>query len=290
MSDYSMWLVEYGYCTTQAVSSLVFGRHNAGIRTIPFSFLVLKGKDHLVAVDTGYYDEGYAHELTVRFGVDRVKPIETALQEIGIRGEDVDTVIITHAHYDHMGGIKAFPKAHFYLQQTELLEWIKVLALPPRFDFLSAAIDPGDVKNVIELMAQKRLTLVDGPVTDLLPGISVFPAYESHTYGLQLVTIDDTDERGEPSPWVFTSDAAYSFENFGPEGTFDSYSPVGFGVGSLTGMVGSLETIRKLARGRIDRLIIPHDAAMWRRFPTAGTSDGMHVAEIRLHAGEKTRL
>ncbi|HEY9594412.1 MAG TPA: MBL fold metallo-hydrolase, partial [Spirochaetia bacterium] len=109
MSDYSMWLVEYGYCTTQAVSSLVFGRHNAGIRTIPFSFLVLKGKDHLVAVDTGYYDEGYAHELTVRFGVDRVKPIETALQEIGIRGEDVDTVIITHAHYDHMGGIKAFP-------------------------------------------------------------------------------------------------------------------------------------------------------------------------------------
>ena len=100
---------------------------------------------------------------------------------------------------------------------------------------------------------------------------AVHPVFDSHTYGLQVVTIDDT--------WVFTSDASYSFENFGPEGTFDSYSPVGFGVGSLTEMVNSLDTIRRLSHDRLDRLIIPHDQAMWRRFPTVEKSGGMHVAE-----------
>ena len=260
MSSYSMWLVEYAFCTTQAVSSLVSGRHNEGQRTVPFSFLVLKGNGHTVAVDTGHFDEGYAHELTVRLGVDRVKAVPLALREIGVAGEEVDTVILTHAHYDHMGGIKAFPNAHFYMQQKELLDWIKVLALPAQFDFLSAAIDPGDIKNVIDLITRKRLTLIEGPAEHLLPGISLFPVFDSHTYGLQLVTIDDTDSQGRPSPWVFTSDASYSFENFGPEGTFDLYSPVGYGVGSVTEMVNSLETIRRLSHNRLDRLIIHHSS------------------------------
>jgi glyoxylase-like metal-dependent hydrolase (beta-lactamase superfamily II) len=288
MGNYSMWLVEYAFCTTQPVSSLVYGRHNAGIRTIPFSFMILKGNGHVAAVDTGYYDEGYAHELTVRFGVDKVKRIDAALAEIGIRGEDVDTVIITHAHYDHAGGIKAFPKARFYMQEKELLDWVKVLALPRQYDSLSAAIDPNDIKNLIDLMVQKRLTLLEGPVENLLPGISLVPLYDSHTYGLQLVKVENTDADGRPETWVFTSDACYSFENFGEGGA--SYSPVGFGVGSLTEMVRALDTIRALASGRLDRLVIPHDAAMWGKFPTAQKSEGMHVAEISLAAGEASRL
>jgi len=283
-----MWLVEYADCSTQPVSSLMYGRHNQGVRTIPFSFLILKGRGHLVAVDTGYYDEGHAHELTLRFGVDKVKPVDIALEEIGIRGEDVDTVILTHAHYDHMGGIKAFPNARFYMQRRELLDWINVLALPRQFESLSIAVDPNDIKRAIDLIAQKRLTLLDGAAPDVLPGISLVPVFDSHTYGLQLVAIDDGE--GGTDPWVFTSDACYSFENFGSKGDFDVYSPVGFGVGSLTEMVKALETIRALSGNRLDRMIIPHDSGMWASFPTAGTSGGMHVAEIRLEEGERSRV
>jgi glyoxylase-like metal-dependent hydrolase (beta-lactamase superfamily II) len=285
-----MWLVEYAFCSAQPVSSLVYGRHNQGTRAIPFSFLIIKGGGRLIAVDTGYYDEGYAHDLTLRFGVDKVKPIDLALKEIGIKGEDVDTVIITHAHYDHMGGIKAFPKARFYIQQRELLDWIKVLALPRQFESLSMAVDPNDIKSAIDLMSDRRLTLLDGAVEELLPGISVVPAFDSHTYGLQLVVIDDSGGGGEAGPWVFTSDACYSFENFGPKGEFDVYSPVGFGVGNLTEMVKALDTIRGLSRNRLDRMIIPHEPGMWLNFPTARTSEGMHVAELSLEDGERSRV
>lgn len=290
MNVYSMWLVEYGTCTKQPVSSLVYGRHNEGTRSIPFTFLVVKGNGHLVAIDTGYYDEGYAHELTVKFGVDRMKSVDLALSELGFRGADFDTAILTHAHYDHIGGIKAFPNARFIMQERELLEWTKVLALPQEYDFLSAAIDPGDIRNLVDLMAQKRLILVDGTVEDILPGISLHPVFDSHTYGLQLVRIRNHNAEGDNDDWIFTSDACYSFENLSKDGHFDAYYPVGFGVGSLTSMMKALDTIRVLSHNRLDRLIIPHEAEMWRRFPVKKTANGMYVAELCLAMGEASRI
>ena len=63
MDPYSIWLLEYGYCAKQPVSSLIYSKHNQGFRKIPFTFLVLKGNGRMIAVDTGYYDKGYSHEL-----------------------------------------------------------------------------------------------------------------------------------------------------------------------------------------------------------------------------------
>ncbi|WP_010259650.1 N-acyl homoserine lactonase family protein [Treponema primitia] len=292
MESYSIWLVEYGYCSQQPTSSVIYGKHNAGVMHLPFTFLVLKGNGHTIAVDTGYYDEGYGHDLTVKFGIDGMRPIEKSLADIGIRGEEFDTVIITHAHYDHMGGLKAFPNAHFYIQKKELLDWIEVLAMPKYFSGLSAAIDPNDVKRALDLIAKGQLTLVDGPVENLLPGISLVPSFNSHTYGLQLVTI----QRRSDTPadrWVFTSDVCYSIENFGEPagGSYPGpYQPVGFGVGSITEMVRALVTIQDLADHHLDRLIIPHDATMWKNFKSAVKSDGMHIAEIQLANNEKSRL
>ena len=33
---------------------------------------------------------------------------------------DVTTVFITHAHFDHMGGLDLFPNAMFYIQKREI--------------------------------------------------------------------------------------------------------------------------------------------------------------------------
>ena len=289
MNAYSIWLVEYGCCATQPVSSLMYSRHNEGIRTIPFTFLILRGNDgRTIAVDTGYIDEGHAHELSIRFGMTAIRPIEKALADIGIRGEEVDTVILTHAHYDHLGGSKAFPNAHFYLQKKELFDWMETLARPKEYAFLTAALDPNDIRNVVDLADAGRLTLLDGAAENLLPGISCIPVFNSHTYGHQVVTIDkDGGSAGER--WVFTGDACYSFENYGAEGK-GPYLPVGFGVGSITGMVEALVKIRELAGGDLKRLIITHDSDMWEAHSSAVKSDGMHVAEVQLAAGERSRI
>ncbi len=289
MDAYSIWLVEYGYCATQPVSSLMYSLHNQGVRTIPFTFLIVKGNGRVIAVDTGYLDEGYGHELSVRFGMTAIRPIRNALADIGVRGEEVDTVILTHAHYDHLGGSAVFPNAHFYLQKKELLDWMEVLARPKEYAFLTAALDPNDIRNAIDLANAGRLTLLDGPAENILPGISCVPVFDSHTYGHQVVTIAKAGgESGER--WVFTGDACYSYENYGGVDGRGPYLPVGFGVGSITGMVDALATIRELAGGDLRRLIITHDGDMWGAHPSAATSDGMHIAEVQLAAGEKSRL
>lgn len=290
MGNYSMWLLEYAYCTTQPVSSLVYGKHNAGLTTIPLTFMILKGNGHTIAIDTGYYDEGYGHELTVKCGADKVIPIEGAMASIGISGEEVDTVILTHAHYDHSGGIKAFPNAHFYIQEKEVLDWIKVLAKPREYDFLTIALDPNDLKSMIDLMVENRITLLNGEVKDLLPGIDVIPLHDTHTYGLQMLTITNTDVDGNPEKWVFVGDACYSFDNFGDRDFDGVYRPVGFGVGNLTKMVEALDLSMKLAGGRKDRMIVSHEATMWDTFPTKVDENNMHTAEIYLAEGEESRM
>ncbi len=290
MDAYSIWLVEYAYCATQPVSSLMYSKHNQGVRTIPFTFLILKGNDRTVAIDTGYIDEGHGHELSVRFGMTAIRPVEKALADIGVRGEEVDTVILTHAHYDHLGGSTIFPNAHFYLQKKELLDWIEALARPKEYAFLTAALDPNDIRNAIDLADAGRLTLLDGATENILPGISCFPVFNSHTYGHQVVTIGKTGSgTGADDRWVFTGDACYSFENYGADGK-GPYLPVGFGVGSITGMVDALVKIRELAGGDLKRLIITHDSEMWGLHPSAVKSDGMRVAEVQLAQGEKSRI
>jgi len=288
MTNYSIWLLQYGYCTTQPVSSLVYGKHNAGVCTIPFTFLIVKGEGKIIAVDTGYIDKGYAHELTVRFGVDKMIPIETALDNIGIKGEDVDTVILTHAHYDHAGGITVFPNAQFYIQEKEFVDWMKVLAKPKQFDFLTSAIDPQDIRNMIDLMDENRLHFLNGEVREFLPGIDLIPVFNSHTYGMQLVSIAVNGSSG--SKWVFTSDACYSYDNFGEDDNDGVYRPVGFGVGSLTEMVNALEVVMQESGNRKDRMIIPHEATMWEIYPSKVFDDNMHIAEISLAPDEKSRL
>jgi glyoxylase-like metal-dependent hydrolase (beta-lactamase superfamily II) len=283
---YSLWLVEYGACDTQPVSSVIYGKHNAGIMTLPFSYLVVKNGKRLIAVDTGYYDDAYGHELSVQFGVNRMRDIDKTLTDFGFKGEDFDTVILSHAHYDHMGGLRAFPNAHVYLQKKEWLDWLEVMALPKPFSGLTAALDPNDIKYAVNLAAKGKLTLVDGEVRNILPGISLYPVFDSHTYGSQLIAIEKTGG----GSWIYTGDACYTLENFGEPNSAGPYSPVGFGVGSITGMVKALVRIQELAEGKTERLIICHDPSMWTVFPSKTSAAGFRIAEIQLAPGDSSRL
>ena len=55
-------------------------------------------------------------------------------------------------------------------------------------------------------------------------------------------------------------------------------------------MVHALDVVMKEAGGDKKRMIIPHEMEMWNIFPTKVFAEDMHVAEIALAKGEKSRV
>ena len=57
-----------------------------------------------------------------------VNPVDVAARD-GLKPNDVTKVVITHMHWDHVGGMemmpKAYPRAVFYVQKREYDFWTK---------------------------------------------------------------------------------------------------------------------------------------------------------------------
>lgn len=77
--------------------------------------------DRLVMFDTGM---GFSKAFGPTTG-----RLQKSMQEAGIRPEDIDAIVCSHAHIDHIGGIctkegKAnFPNAQIYISQTDFDFW-----------------------------------------------------------------------------------------------------------------------------------------------------------------------
>ena len=100
--------------------------------------------------------------MAVKFGIPYwISPVRM-LAELGVQPDDVTDIVISHAHFDHMGSIGKFPKAQIYIQKSELLSWHEAMALPPQFGFITAIIDPDDLRHAFDASVEHRLTLLDG--------------------------------------------------------------------------------------------------------------------------------
>lgn len=79
---------------------------------IIFSFFVIEDGTRIILADAGCTDmPGFVLENFI--------PPDMALKEQGIAPEKVTDIIVTHAHHDHIDGVKLFPSARVYLQAEE---------------------------------------------------------------------------------------------------------------------------------------------------------------------------
>lgn len=283
MSDYSIWMLEYSHCLTQPMGCIFYGQWNAGTRPFPYSYVYVEGEGQKILVDVGHDDESTNLELSQRYDVIDWQSPEVVLGKVGVRPEDIDTVVLTHVHYDHAGAARRFPNATFYLQEKDLSGAKWALENRHLFESIIGAIDPADVQMLEKLAEQGRLKLLDGDL-ELFPGFEIHLAEDTHTFGSQYVVVRTGDE-----PWVITGDNLYSYEN--AEGIGQDGVPVsiGFGGGSCWNTLTAIHEMHATA-GDSNRLVIAHEGATFERHPSRTYPDNLSVAELTLAPGVATRI
>jgi glyoxylase-like metal-dependent hydrolase (beta-lactamase superfamily II) len=143
--------------------------------------LLVETPDHLVLVDTGLSNAINLGGGGLFFG----------LQNAGIAPEDVDTVILTHGHLDHVGGCtnangeSSFPNARFVMPQSEWDYWTSLDEKPEQF--------AGGLVRQRLLPIESQLETIQ-PDTEIVPGIRAFPAH-GHSIGHIALDIESGGDR-----------------------------------------------------------------------------------------------
>lgn len=280
MANHSIWIVEYGYIDRFPASNLFAAQPNEGHRRMPYCFGVVRSAERVVLVDTGFADPGMYDRLATKYGDQNAwaDPVEL-VSRCGISADEVDEVILTHSHFDHAGRVPGFPNARVVIQGRELEGLRTAAARGPRFEFLVRS-SQNDLSEHLASRPPGAVTLADGPL-QVCEGISVLPAYDTHTVGSQIVVVDnEADGR-----WVFAGDNVYSYENV--EGLhFDGVlAPIAMSTGSPTRWIDFIDETLTSVGGEVNRILPFHEARVWDRFPSVEHPDGLHVAEVSLAAG-----
>jgi glyoxylase-like metal-dependent hydrolase (beta-lactamase superfamily II) len=89
-------------------------------------------------------------------------PIRARCERMGIKPADVKTVVITHAHRDHIGGLldeggkAAFPNAQHFAHKDEIAFWTA-----PNVDLPKSTLPPDFKKSIIQ-GAQEAFAAIKG--------------------------------------------------------------------------------------------------------------------------------
>lgn len=290
MSNFSIWVLEYSYVKNYHKSGVLYDAHNEGFVKLPYCYVLIQGEGHNILVDVGYNNKEYGKVLGDRFGVENWHSPKEVLAEVGVSPEEIDTVLVTHAHFDHFGNVEDFPNATFYMQEEEISKWMWAMALPKQFTWLTGALDPGDIVRGAQLAADKRLVLVDGDRENVLPGIDLFVAKDSHTFGSQFIRVRSSVSENDEDSWILAGDLAYVFENIEGRNNDGVYVPVGLASGSQTNLLLATDRMMDLV-GHDSRRIIPiHEQRLVDRFPSRVSDNGLHIVEIVLADGATSKV
>ena len=242
--SYEVLALKYAETVRASRDFYIFQDPHDGPLPISYFLWVVRNGEHTIVVDTGF-EEAAAKER----GRKLLRHPEAALKAVGVEASEVETVILTHLHYDHAGTAKSFPKAEFIVQDREIaFATGRAMRHPP-------CRMPFDVENVVDVVRanfQSRVRFIDGD-KDVAPGVSVH-LIGGHSSGLQAVRV----ETGI-GPLVLASDATHFYDNI----TLKNPFPI---VACLPDMCAGYERIFELGADR-DRVVPGHDPLVEKLFP-----------------------
>lgn len=291
MALYSIWVAEFA-SIPQFPDALMFAGYLAPTaRRLPYTYVVIQGEGRTILVDVGFDFRDYAKALVGTMGLNDWRPPADVLGKLAIDPADVTDIIITHAHFDHMGGMDFFPNARFYIQKRELTEWVWALSVDPKFQKIHFTVNPADILKAVKLGIEGRLHCLDGDVEDLFPGIDLRLALDTHTWGSMFVRVRNDGLAQSEDSYVLAGDLVYAYENLGVGGDAEGvYTPIASGVGGPFALLKATQALIDAAGGDPMRVIPAHEDRLGDKFPSVKRPDGLRIVEIALATGAASRI
>lgn len=239
---YRVYAVRYGHRDHVPAWEAFHKEHAAPDGGMDYFVWAITDGTRTVVVDTGYGEaEG------VRRGRQFLRSPAVGLAEIGIDATHVDNVVLTHFHYDHIGGQSLFPRAQFWVQEDEMRFYTGPMAVKPAF---RGSIYLPDLTDLVTHVYEERVRFVDGDA-EVIPGVRVHKL-GGHTAGMQIVSV--VTERGIA---VLTSDASHYYANMDEGNSFNTFM-------DLAAVYRGYERIRALASAP-ELILVGHDPQVLRR-------------------------
>lgn len=241
-----MYAIRYGVLPSFQVSGLVAGADPTRRLDIPVMVWLLKGPNgRNVLVDAGFYRQKFIERWKPR---DFRSPAD-AVAAAGVTPEAITDVIITHAHWDHVGGAALFPRATVWIQRLEY-EYYTGEAWHARDTH--GGIDEEDMLELVRINLAGRLRFVEGDDKEPIPGIRCYTGGR-HTHASQYVSA-----QADGGTVVLTSDNVYLYENL------EKRVPIAQTLDPASNLKAQ-DRARAIASG--PAFIVPgHDPAVFERF------------------------
>lgn len=267
---YEVYALKYAERNARTrADSFMFDDDHASPHAMDYFVWIIRNEARTIVVDTGYdATEGEARDRPILR-----EPVEV-LREFGVDATSVDTVIITHLHYDHAGTLNRFPNAMFHLQASEM-----AFATGPCMCHGTLQM-PYSVEHIVDMVRHVysgRVVFHQGDA-QVAPGVEV-AEIGGHSRGLQAVRVKTA--RG----WlVLASDASHYYENFIARKPF----PI---VENVEAMYRGYDRIQELG-SELNMVIPGHDPLVCSMFPSVGSEGGasIHRLDVVPEAGFQAQI
>ena len=251
--QYEIHAIKYAEAERRTRDCFLMPDPHDGPMPMDYFIWLIRGDGRTVLLDTGF-GAARAKARKRKF----LRCPSKGLAVLGVKPDAVETVILSHLHYDHAGNLDLFPKAEFIVQDEEMRF---ATGRHMRYKAARQGFEADDVADLLRANYAGRVRFIDGDA-ELFPGIGLH-LVGGHSRGLQAVSVNT--RRGLV---VLASDAAHYYANITRGNPF----PI---VADVPRNCESHERLYRLAGG-LHRLIPGHDPKVMELYP-AHAKDPMIV-------------
>jgi glyoxylase-like metal-dependent hydrolase (beta-lactamase superfamily II) len=284
-TDYSIWPL--AYCQADMPhdffgGSGIYSEH--GIIRIPMLYTLIVGgevggKQHVALVDCGFRNDYWLD----RYAFSHWEEPRDVLGRVGFAPEDVDVILVTHMHFDHMGNFEAFPNAKLYIQLDEYLGWSEAVCSAHEMEteeekaWIFSSFDPQDLIRAANGVSSGRVRFIRGD-EEVLPGVTARLAKDSHTFGTQWFMVETRN-----GPFAIAGDAVYWYSNV------ERMWPPGYNQGNPFNLLQTYKTMQHELKRETSRIVPGHDPVIWQRHTSWAAESGNQIAEVNLRENDASR-